>query len=272
VKHLKVKGRRAYSRSKLGGHYQAELKQLSEKLLTAKRNAQETFLRSLLQNEGKRWSEFYRHVKGRKGNRENIPTIKDSNGRLITGPVEKANNLNNYYASVFSCERGIPEIKSTHSDEPFTIKTGIIRKRLATIGRNKSVGPGGIPGEPLKMGGDAMIPYLTRLLDITINNGTIPRDWKTAIVFPIYKGGDRSVVKNYRPVSLTSVVCKQMQHVIAGYIRQVWENSDWLYEGQHGVRPGYSCKSQIISLSRHIGRPIRRGQVRRDNNRSFESF
>jgi len=46
------------------------------------------------------------------------------------------------------------------------------------IGRNKSVGPDGIPGAKLKMGGEAMIPYLARLLDIRINNGTIPRDWK----------------------------------------------------------------------------------------------
>ena len=34
-----------------------------------------------------------------------------------------------------------------------------------------------------------MIPYLARLLGITINNGTIPRDWKKTIVVPIYKGG-----------------------------------------------------------------------------------
>jgi len=60
------------------------------------------------------------------------------------------------------------------------------------------------------------------------------------------------VVKNYRPVSLTSVVCKQMEHVIAGYIRQVWEDRDWLYEGQHGFRPGCSCKSQIITVCQHI--------------------
>ena len=44
------------------------------------------------------------------------------------------------------------------------------------IGRNKSVGPDGIPGAILKMGGEAMIPYLARLLDITINSGTITRD------------------------------------------------------------------------------------------------
>jgi len=74
----------------------------------------------------------------------------------------------------------------------------------------------------------------------------------SSIVVPIHKGGDCSVVKNYRPVSLTSVVCKQMEHVIAGYTRQVWEDRVWLYEGQHGFRPGYLCESQIITVCQDI--------------------
>ena len=84
-----------------------------------------------------------------------------------------------------------------------------------------------------------MIPYLARLLD-----NAFPSDWKKAIVVPIYKGGDRSVFGNYRLLSLTSVVCKQMEHLIAGYLRQVWEMSGWLFGGQRGFRPEYSCSSQ----------------------------
>jgi len=105
------------------------------------------------------------------------------------------------------------------------------------------------------MGAEVMIPYMVRLLGTKINNGTTPRDWKKATIVPIHKGNDRSVVESYRPVILTSVVSKHMEHVIAGYIRQVWEDRDWLYEGQHGFRPGYSCESQIISLSGHIRLP-----------------
>jgi len=89
-----------------------------------------------------------------------------------------------------------------------------------------------------------MIPYLARLLDVTITNGTLPADWKRAIVVPVHERGDRSLVTNYRPVSLTSVVCKQMEHVIASYLRQVCDKNDWLYKGQHGFWPGYSCESQ----------------------------
>jgi len=56
------------------------------------------------------------------------------------------------------------------------------------------------------------------LLDITANNNAIPGDWKKALVVPIYKGGDRSEIDNYRPVSLTSVVCKQMEQHISCYL------------------------------------------------------
>ena len=58
-----------------------------------------------------------------------------------------------------------------------------------------------------------MIPYLALLLDLTMYNGTLPGDWRRATVVPVHKGGDRSLVTNYRPVSLTSVVCKQMEHL-----------------------------------------------------------
>jgi hypothetical protein len=77
---------------------------------------------------------------------------------------------------------------------------------------------------------EAIIPYLARFLDIRVKNNIIPGDRKSGIVIPIYKVGDRSVVGNYRPVRLTLVVCKQMEDVIAGYVRIVLEMSGWLYK------------------------------------------
>jgi hypothetical protein len=128
------------------------------------------------------------------------------------------------------------------------VSTKIIRKTLAAIGKKKSVGPDGISGEILKLGGEAMIPYLARLLDVTVNNAAIPSDWKKATIVPIYKGGDRSLFSNYRPLSLTSVVCTQMEHVIASYLRKIWDKKDSLFDGQHGFRLGYSCESQVITV------------------------
>ena len=68
-----------YNLRKLVLHYQANLKQLSKELLVVTKKAQGTFLRSVLQNEGRCWTWFYTYVKRRTGNRENIPAIKDHN-------------------------------------------------------------------------------------------------------------------------------------------------------------------------------------------------
>jgi len=138
-----------------------------------------------------------------------------------------------------------------------------MRKLLLATGRKKSLGPDGIHGEILKLGEEAMIPCLARLLDITMNNNTIPGDWKKAAVVPTYKGGDRLVVGNFRPVTLIEVVCKQMEHILAGYLRQVWEFSGWLDEGQHDFRPGYSCISQVVTVCQDIADSLDSG-VRTD--------
>jgi hypothetical protein len=252
IKRLKSKVRKVYNKRKLGEPYTEKLKHLSKQLLAAKKSAQEAFLKTILRREGNCWSDFYKYVKRRKGSRENIPSIKDSNGRIITDAMEKANTFNSYYSTVFSSQDNTIHTQSISTGEPFTTDSKIIRRRVKAIGKNKSLGPDRVSGEILKLGGEAMISYLARLLDTTMNNGSLPEDWKRATVIPVHKGGDRSLVTNYRPVSLTSVVCKQMEHVIASYLRQVWDKNDWLYEGQHGFRPGYSCESQVISVCQDI--------------------
>jgi len=61
------------------------------------------------------------------------------------------------------------------------------------MGKNKSIGPDGISGEILKLGGKAMIQYLARFLDITMNNGNLSSDLKRAMVFPVHKGCNRTL-------------------------------------------------------------------------------
>jgi hypothetical protein len=56
------------------------------------------------------------------------------------------------------------------------------------IGKHKSIGPDGFPAEILKLGVEPIIPYFARFLDMKMNNGTLPADWKKAIEFPVHEG------------------------------------------------------------------------------------
>jgi len=50
-----------------------------------------------------------------------------------------------------------------------------------------------------------------------------------------------------------------MEHVIASYLRQVWDKNDRLYEDQHGFRPGYSCEIQLITVCKDIADSLDNG-------------
>ena len=109
------------------------MKQLSTHLLAAKKSAQEAFLKLVLNKDSKCWSEFYKYIKRRKENKENIPAINDCNGRNITDSIEKANSLNFYYYSVFGSD--FLKIQGKISSEPFTIDTKTLGKGLQLSGK-----------------------------------------------------------------------------------------------------------------------------------------
>ena len=78
--------------------------------------------------------------------------------------------------------------------------------------------------EALKLRGETIVPYVRVLFTVSLNNGKIPTDWKKTIVVPIDKGGSCSVLNNYHPISLTSVICKQMEKLVANYIQEFWKS------------------------------------------------
>jgi hypothetical protein len=67
--------------------YREELKRLSKQLLIPKKNAQELFLRCIQKNKGKGWTDFYKYIKRRKENWEDIVSIKVLIGLLITESI-----------------------------------------------------------------------------------------------------------------------------------------------------------------------------------------
>ena len=68
-------------------------------------------------------------------------------------------------------------------------------------------------------------PMLAHLFQQSLNYGILPSQWKHAFVTPVHKKGDRMDPQNYRPISLTSVICKTMEHVIVSQLMKHLESN-----------------------------------------------
>lgn len=70
---------------------------------------------------------------------------------------------------------------------------------------------------------------------------------------PLFKKGDRQNPANYRPVSLTSILCNILEHFINHHLITHFEENDIFYDIQHGFRKQRGCDTQLLRL---IDEPI----------------
>ena len=104
---------------------------------------------------------------------------------------------------------------SPYPDLPeITIHPDGVRKLLHNINPHKATGPDNIPGQLLKEVAQEVTPILSLIFSASLHQGRIPDDWKEATVTPLFKKGDRGKASNYHPVSLTSITCKIMEHIL----------------------------------------------------------
>ena len=80
-----------------------------------------------------------------------------------------------------------------------------------------------------------------------MEEGEVPPEWKTANVAPIFKKGSKSTPGNYRPVSLTCVLCKIMEMVIVDAIVDHLKTHDLIRRSQHGFMRGRSTMTNLLS-------------------------
>ena len=85
----------------------------------------------------------------------------------------------------------------------------------------------------------------------SLSKGILPDDWKTAILSPIFKNeGDKKHACNYRPISLTSVVCKICESLIRDKMMNhlIVTCNNLLSDSQYGFRLGRSCAIQLLEI------------------------
>ena len=122
-----------------------------------------------------------------------------------------------------------------------------VRKLLKGLNPSKAPGPDNIT-RILKELADDIAPILTEIFHHSYKTGEIPSIWRTANICPIFKKGKKFEAVNYRPVSLTCISCKIMEHIITSHIMNHADANNIMYPMQHGFRRGLSCETQLIEF------------------------
>ena len=140
------------------------------------------------------------------------------------------------------------ECLNTTPHMEITVSTNGIAKLLKDLNSHKAVGPDQIKLLVLQKLRDVIAPILQVIFQRSLNTGRVPKDWSTAFVYPLFKKGDTSPASNYGPISLTSILCKVLEHVVTSNIVSHMDKYNLLYDLQHGFRSKRSCETQLVTL------------------------
>ncbi len=104
------------------------------------------------------------------------------------------------------------------------------------------MGPDEVGPRVLKELSSTIAPILTVIYCRSYNTGEVPEDWRKANVVAVYKKGKKCEPSNYRPISLTCVCCKILEHIVASSVMHHARDHNILYKLQHEFQDRRSCE------------------------------
>ena len=193
--------------------------------------------------------EFWKYIKTRRKDNVGVQSLK-TNNQTVTDDQGKAEVLANQFQSVFTREdNNVPDMtQSPFPDMPdvdFSVKG--IEKLLKDLNISKATGPDKIPNRALKLAAEQIAPVLSFIFRQSYDQGVLPEDWRRANIASIFKKGSKSDPANYRPVSLTCVCCKLMEHILDSQLMKHLSTNSIITDYQHAFRSNRSCETQLIA-------------------------
>ncbi|XP_078617860.1 uncharacterized protein LOC144885679 [Branchiostoma floridae x Branchiostoma japonicum] len=191
---------------------------------------------------------FWKYIKAQRQDFIGVPPLKHQ-GKLFSDAKDKAFILLQEFKSVFVSEvlNYVPWMGPSHPPiSDLTVHPAGVRKLLNAVKPHKASGPDGIPNRVLKELAGELAPLLAALFNQSLQHGSVPEDWTKAMVTPVFKKGGVHDPGNYRPVSLTCVISKLMEHVLCKHILNHLDKHHLLTDFQHGFRKAHSCETQLL--------------------------
>ena len=175
-------------------------------------------------------------------------------GRLIS------KKLNKYFLSVFSKEESDRELEpgqifrgqEVDKLSEIVISKEVVSKEIDRLKKTKSPGPDDIFPRIPKECREKLVEPIAMIFRKSLDTGVVHRLWRQANIVPIFKKGDKAESSNYRPISLTSVVGKMLEAIIARAIRKHLDEHELIRHSQHGFSKRKSYLTNLLSFYRKV--------------------
>ena len=182
-----------------------------------------------------------------------IPTLIE-NEINYNSESEKCEVLNNFFVSLsnlnLNSAPNLPKllIKSQTSLCDVSATVLEVRTILQSLNAAKSNGPDNIGNLILKRCSESLAEPITILINKSLHDGVFPCEWKHAHVTPVFKKGDRQIIKNYRPISLLSSTSKIVERIVYNKLYEHCMSNNLLSQKNSGFKKKDGAVNRLIYL------------------------
>ncbi|CAF1009815.1 unnamed protein product [Brachionus calyciflorus] len=189
-------------------------------------------------------------------------------GRMTNDKNELCNVFNRFFASISSSSNSTMEectnfidgqfdqfrVEETKFKFSFTTANEL-NDLLSSLPSSSNPGICGIPTKILKSSSLKLRTIIAYLFNCSILSCSIPNDWKTAIVLPLYKNkGSNDNLNNYRAISILPPMAKLFEKLIHKQILAYLNDNNIITNDQHGFRSNHSCESALHEIISEINK------------------
>jgi ribonucleases P/MRP protein subunit RPP40 len=216
---------------------------------------------------------FYSYVRSKARTKDKVCPLKDKKGDIVVEDEGVCNILNEYFSSVYTEENitdDIPHISNTRElflgDQQevlhdIFITEEVVYNRLKKLKINKAPGVDGLVPRILVETAGSICRPLCLIFKMSLESGIVPKDWKRANISAIYKKGPKNDPSNYRPISLTSQICKLLETILRDSITDHLQRCRLIRDTQHGFVKKRSCLTNLLEFLEFTGSQIDNGNA-----------
>ena len=218
----------------------------------ARKEYEQKIARESKDNPKKVFAYMNSKVKTRQGIGDICIDPENPKSKVTSDDHEKASIFSKFFGSVQVDEKDHSPFveKREIQDQMPTLKIKDMRGKLLKILKNlKPNKRGGVDKQApkvLKEVAEEIVDVVIMIFEESLKSAEVPQDWLKAIIAVIYKKGKKSLAGNYRPVSLTCILCKCMEKLIRDHIIDHMKRNKLFSKFQYGFLAGRSVTLQLL--------------------------